>query len=89
VVWESVGGTEKAFTGSVRGTGMSEVEGVDDDTPEADVSEGYDVDERLVVEYEEETIENYDTRLLLIGLALSFLFGLGVGTVAFVTQGGV
>lgn len=68
---------------------MSEVEGVDDDMPEADVSEGYDVDERLVVEYEEETIENYDTRLLIIGLALSFFFGLGVGIVAFVTQGGV
>jgi hypothetical protein len=72
---------------------MSEVDEVDDDLTGTekgtDVGEGYDADRRLVVEYEEDPIENYDTRLLLIGLALSFLFGLGVGIVAFVTQGGV
>ncbi|MFP4174487.1 MAG: hypothetical protein ACLFSW_01745 [Halobacteriales archaeon] len=72
---------------------MSEVEEID----EADGFEGEpedsggfeDEDRYLVVEYEEDPIENYDTRLLLIGLGLSFLFGLGVGIAAFLTQGGL
>jgi hypothetical protein len=41
---------------------------------------------RLVIEYEEDTIDNYDERLLLIGLALSFLFGLGAGAAAFIVR---
>ena len=72
---------------------MSEVGDVDDADEEpapVDVGDGFEDEEDryLVVEYEDDPIENYDTRLLLIGLGLSFLFGLGVGVVAFVSQGG-
>jgi hypothetical protein len=66
---------------------MSEVEEFEGDR--TDLGDGTEDDRYLVVEYEEDPIENYDTRLLLIGLALSFLFGLGVGVVAFLSQGGL
>jgi hypothetical protein len=61
---------------------MSEVEEVGGERKEVEGGPKED-DRYLVIEYEEDPIENYNTRLLAIGLALSFLFGLIVGTVAF------
>ncbi len=50
---------------------------MNEDAKYGDVDEGEE--EILIISYEEDPVENYDTRLLAAGLALSFLFGLGVG----------
>jgi hypothetical protein len=70
-------------------TEVGDVDEADEEPTRVDVGGGFDGEEDryLVVEYEDDPIENYDTRLLLIGLGLSFVFGLGVGVIAFLTQG--
>jgi len=50
---------------------------MNEDAKYGDVEEGEE--EILIISYEEDPVENYDTRLLAAGLTLSFLFGLGIG----------
>lgn len=73
--------TEKAFIRPVRRNHMSEVEEVEEF--ETGVREDDEEEPYLIVSYEEDPIENYDTRLLAVGLALSFLFGLLIGLLSF------